>query len=42
METRPVDWHGTLESRGILTALDTPVTGRNPRERWWAAAELLS
>lgn len=31
----------TLEQRGILTALDTPAAGRNRRERWWAAADLL-
>jgi Fic family protein len=32
----------TSEQRGILTALDTPAAGRNPRERWWVAADLLS
>lgn len=31
-----------LEQRGILTALDTPAAGRNPRERWWAALALLT
>ncbi len=31
----------TLEEHGILTAFDTQAVGRNPRERWWVAADLL-
>jgi Fic family protein len=31
-----------LEQRGVLVPLDTPAAGRNPRERWWAAGELLT
>ena len=42
--TRPAAFNAitALERRGILTALDAPAAGRNPREHWWVAAELLS
>lgn len=42
--TRPAAFNAiiSLEQRGILSALDAPATGRNPRERWWIARDLLS
>lgn len=41
--TRPAAFNAitTLERHGVLAPLERPTAGRNPRERWWVATELL-